>query len=158
MDRIRYYLPTILRLGGEHDEVREQVVFAAWQATVGPAENKSRPVSLQRKTLTVAVLNESWKEQMQAMSGQYIFRLNSMLEQPVVTLIEYKVDPAHVDLKVEEMPILESKRSREIRKEFEADADAIDDRGLRESFLRAVSRYLERNEAREKDANYQRRS
>ena len=144
----------ILQLAGDHANVREQVVFAAWKATIGrDLENKCRPVRLENKRLVVAVLNESYESQLQKLSGEYLFRLNSMLGQPVVTFIEYRIDPAQIGLKPFPGPHPESRRSREIRSEFLPNASRIDDPALRESFLRAASRYLERNEIKNRNAD-----
>ena len=155
LHNISEYLPMILKIAGEHENVREQVVFAAWRVTVGAElESKCRPLQLVQKRLIIAVLNESYQHQLQDLSGQYLFKLNSLLKQPVVTFIEYKIDPDYIGLEPLSGPTPESKRSREIRTELMDEAEKIQDPALRESFLRAACSYLENSEKKDKDADH----
>ena len=155
MEGLVKLLPMMLRLAGEHEEVRQQAAFSAWSIVVGDRLRATcRPFRLYRKTLVVAVLNESWKKQMEGMSGQIIFRLNSLLGHPLVTLIEYRIDAAHVTEGAPQKRIRERDGSRKFRVELAADAECISDEELRESFLRAASRYLERREEEGKHADH----
>ena len=54
------------------------------------------PFRLYRKTLVVAVADATWQKQLEAMSGQLLFRLNSLLGQAIVTYIEFRIDPKTV--------------------------------------------------------------
>ena len=155
MEGLLKLLPVMIRLAGDHDEVREQAAFSAWSSVVGDRlRSTCRPFRLYRKTLVVAVLNESWKKQMEGMSGQILFRLNSLLGQPLVTLIEYRVDAAHVTEGAPEKRIREIDGSHKFRLELAEDAECIRDDELRESFLRAASRYLERREEEKEHADH----
>lgn len=143
---ISEYLPMILRLAGEHENVREQVVFAAWRITVGKdLEDKCSPLRLIKKGLIIAVLNESYQHQLQKMSGQYLSKLNSLLKESLVTFLEFRVDPEYIALEPLSGPTPESRRWQEIRAELMDDASKIEDPALRESFLRAACSYLERS-------------
>lgn len=135
----------MLRHAGESDEAREQAVFAAWAASVGRQVRKATaPIRLERKTLIVAVADDTWRAQMKRVSGQALFRLNSLLGSPTVTTIEYIIEP---DLIVHEQDapdeitfVAPDKQALPLRK----DADRIPDPEIREAFLRAAGKCLER--------------
>ena len=98
-------LPQLLRNIGESDEGREQAVFAGWSAAVGSQVRKvTAPVRLERKTLIVAVLDATWRAQLKRMSGQALFRLNSLLGAPTVTAIEFVINPDFVQHQREAPP------------------------------------------------------
>lgn len=138
-------LPQLLRQAGDSDEAREQAVFAAWAAAVGNQVRKATaPVRLERKTLIVAVADTTWRTQLKRISGQALFKLNSLLGQPTVTGIEYVVNPdfVHESLpppqKIEFIaPDLQALPLRE-------KADAIENPEVRAAFLRAAGKCLER--------------
>src|SRR5713226_9601424 len=88
-------VPQMLRHAGDSDEVREQAVFAAWLVAVGgPIRKVTAPVRLERKTLIIAVPDATWRTQLMSMRGQALFKLNSLLGAPLVTTIEYVVNPS----------------------------------------------------------------
>src|SRR5947207_3883478 len=90
-------VPQMLLRAGDSDEAREQAVFAAWVVVVGgPVRKVTTPVRLERKTLMVAVQDATWRTQLTSMRGQVLFKLNSVLGSPVVTAIEYVVNPSLV--------------------------------------------------------------
>ena len=51
---------------------------------------------LKDQNLSVAVADGIWKAQLEQMRGQLLFRLNSVLGQPLVKLIELRIDPDKV--------------------------------------------------------------
>ena len=138
-------LPQLLRHAGDSEEAREQAVFAAWAAAVGSQVRKATtPIKLERKTLIVAVADETWRGQMKRISGQALFRVNSLLGAPTVTTIEYVINP-DVILRDHTPPssitfIAPDKQAIPLRK----DADRIPDPDIREAFLRAAGKCLER--------------
>src|SRR5215510_12169595 len=84
-------------LSGDNEEVREQAVFAAWRAITGEKiAYNCIPLQLDQKHLVIAVLDQTWKKQMEKVSGEYLFRINSLLSAPVVTFIEFGADRRHV--------------------------------------------------------------
>jgi predicted nucleic acid-binding Zn ribbon protein len=138
-------LPRMLRHAADSVEVREQAVFAAWLVAVGgPIRKVTAPVRLERKTLIVAVPDPTWRTQLMSMRGQALFKVNSLLGAPLVTAIEYVVNP--------ELIVREPEPPREVK--FTApdkqalplreDADRIADPDMRETFLRAAGKCLER--------------
>src|SRR5918911_4041366 len=97
MDDLFRALPELLRAAGEAEEVAEAAALAAWRRVAGEQlRGQAVPFRLYRKTLTVAVADATWQQQLERMSGQLLFRLNSVLGQPVVTYIEFRIDPQTV--------------------------------------------------------------
>ena len=138
-------LPQMLRQAGDSDEVREQAVFAAWLAAVGgPIRKVTAPVRLERKTLIVAVPDATWRTQLMTMRGQALFKLNSLLGAPLVTSIEYVVNP---DLIVREPEFPQPVKFTAPEKQalpLLGPADQIPDPEIRATFLRAAGKCLER--------------
>jgi hypothetical protein len=91
-------LPEILRAAGDSEEVAEAAAIAAWRRAAGAGLcEHAAPFRLFRKVLTVAVVDATWQKQLEAMSGQLIFRVNSLLGQAMVTFIEFRIDPSTVE-------------------------------------------------------------
>ena len=92
-------LPAILKASGASEEVVEAACLAAWKHAVGEGlSSHAVPVQLQSNTLVVVVADAIWKKQLEHMRGQLLFRLNSVLGQPLVKLIELRIDPKRVEL------------------------------------------------------------
>src|ERR687884_477735 len=151
MDELFKALPQLLRAAGESEEVSEAAAFAAWRRVAGEAMRGSAvPFRLYNRTLVVAVPDTTWRRQLEQVSPQLIFRLNSLLGQAVVTYVEFRVDPKTV----------REERARLGRREYErlvgeedalrrADeisdaAEAIHDEVLRRRFLLAAGSCMNR--------------
>jgi hypothetical protein len=152
MEDLMRSLPKLLRVIGESEEIAEAAAFAAWRNIAGPSLlNNAAPFRLYRKTLVVAVTDASWQKQLEAMSGQLIFRLNSALGQAMVTFLEFRVDHKTVKAERASMKGHEKKREGEPRAirpapgEVLAAAQSIRDPDLRDRFLLAAGSCLERN-------------
>jgi hypothetical protein len=154
MDDLIRTLPKLLRAAGETEEVCEAAAFVAWRRVAGEAlRGQAVPFRLYRKTLVVAVPDTTWQRQLEAMSGQLLFRLNSLLGQAVVTFIEFRVDaktvqaeratlaPQETDREQQEQRALQ-KASGQLRQA----ADAIHDEQLRRRFLVAAGSCIDRRE------------
>ena len=146
MNSMLKLMPTMIRLSGDNEEVREQAAFAAWRTVTGPQISYSCiPLRLEQKHLIVAVPDFSWKSQMEKVSGDYLFRLNSVIGMPVVTYIEFHIDYGFVKKTQEAEPKpIKFEHTAELTEELRADAAQIEDEKLREQFLRAAAKYLER--------------
>lgn len=149
MNSLLKMLPAMIRLSGDNDEVREQAVFAAWKAITNyRLAQACVPFRLYRKTLVVATRDLTWKTQMERESSGWIFKLNSLLGAPLVTFIEFRVDPHHVEQsRPKELQNFEFHHTEELTHEIEPAAASIKDESLRETFLRAAAKCLERKEA-----------
>ncbi|HKX26758.1 MAG TPA: DciA family protein [Blastocatellia bacterium] len=149
MNSLLKMLPMIMRLAGDNEEVREQAVFVAWRAGAGAGvANVCEPFRLYRKQLIVAVLDSAWKKHMENISGEYLFKINSMLNAPLVTFIEFRVDREYVlQSRKGEERTFEFHRTQELEEELRSSAACIRDEALRDRFLRAAAKCLERREA-----------
>ena len=138
-------LPRLLRHAGDSEEARQQAVFAAWVAVVGSQVRKvTAPIRLERKTLMVAVTDATWRAQLRRMSGQALFKLNSLLGAPVVTTIDFVVNP-DVILQQQDIPqevVFEAPEMQALP--LREDADQIPDPEIRDLFLRAAGKCLDR--------------
>jgi hypothetical protein len=151
MDDLFQALPKLLRAAGESEEVLEAVAFAAWRRVAGEGVRGSAvPFRLYHKTLVVAVPDASWRKQLEALSPQFIFRLNSLFGQALVTYIEFRVDPKTVNearagqrQSQYERPLEEDSALRRAGELDEA-ASAIHDEDLRRRFLLAAGSCMNR--------------
>jgi hypothetical protein len=146
-------LPMMLRLSGDNEEVREQAAFAAWRAATGEQiSHACEPFRLYRKNLIVATADKTWKTEMERMSGRIIFKLNSLLGAPLVTFIEFRIDPAHVAAaRSREPQSFKFHHTKELAAELQPAAEGIKDESLREVFLRAAAKCLERTETQSRN-------
>ena len=154
MDALIRSLPNLIRAAGEAEEVLEVAAFVAWRRVAGEGlRSQAVPFRLYRKTLIVAVADATWQKQLEAVSGQLLFRLNSLLGQAVVTFIEFRIDPKTVQTERAAMKI-EGKNSAEqerralqsVSGEITTAASAIHDEELRRRFLLAAGSCIERRE------------
>jgi hypothetical protein len=151
MDDLFKALPKLLRAAGESDEVLEAAAFAAWRRVAGETLRGSAvPFRLYHKTLVIAVPDAGWRKQLEALSPQLLFRLNSLFGQALVTYIEFRVDPKTVgEARARqrqtqyEYPVEEE---RALRRAVELDeaASAIHDEDLRRRFLLAAGSCMNR--------------
>ena len=75
-------------------KVAEAAAIAAWKHAAGEQlKEHALHLSLQDRTLKVAVRDAIWQKQLHSMRGQMIYRVNSLLGQPIVDTIEFIVDP-----------------------------------------------------------------
>ena len=137
-------LPTMIRLAGDHEEVREQAAFT-WRIITGEGlANTCRPFRLYRRHLVIATLDTTWKRQMEAMSGEILFRLNSLLGSPMVTH-RFRIDREHVVAgRHQDEPTYSFEHIQELKTELQPAAEKIKDEELRAAFLRAASVSWER--------------
>jgi hypothetical protein len=154
MDDLIRALPKLLRAAGEAEEVAEAAAMVAWRRAAGEAlRGQAVPFRLYRKTLIVAVADTTWQKQLEAMSGQLLFRLNSILGQAVVTYIEFRIDP--VTVRAERAAIApqsnpaeqEQRALKSATGEVLSAAQAIHDDDLRRRFLIAAGSCIDRRES-----------
>jgi hypothetical protein len=152
MDDLFRALPKLLRAAGDSQEVAEAAAFAAWRRVAGEGVRGSAvPFRLYQKTLVVAVPDQTWRRQLEGVSGQYIFRINSLLGQALVTYIEFRIDPRTVSEERGRLRNTEYDRlAREqdaLRRagELEGAASEIHDEDLRRRFLLAAGSCLNRS-------------
>ena len=156
MDDLIRTLPKLLRAAGEAEEVMEAAALVAWRRVAGEGlRAQAVPFRLYRKTLIVAVADVTWQKQLEAMSGQLLFGLNSLLGQAVVTYIEFRIDPKTVrarraaeQAKTLPNPVDQERRAlQSVSGEISTAADAIHDDDLRHRFLLAAGSCIDRRES-----------
>lgn len=151
MEDLYRALPKLLRTAPESEEVAEAATFAAWRRVAGEAlRNCAVPFRLHRKTLVVSVLDESWRKQLDSLRWNMVGRINAMLEQTIVTGIEFRVDPKTVREAQHEpqpSPREHARREQTARlsaRDLHSAAAAIQDADLRDRFLLAAGSCLGR--------------
>jgi hypothetical protein len=152
MNELFRALPALLRQMEDNESLRQAVVFAAWRRIAGEGlREHAVPLRLYQKHLIVAVMSETWKKHLEHLSGQMIFKLNSTLEQPLVTFIEFRVDEETVKQERAKYPkeTVDAEKQRQIALEqvtpkMRHAADAIKDENLRYQFLLAAGSCLAR--------------
>ena len=94
MEALIKALPAVLRASGNAPEVAEAAAIAAWKHCAGEGlKERAIAFELRDRTLRVAVADLIWQKQMNAMRGQLLYRINTLLGQPVVGEIEFIIEP-----------------------------------------------------------------
>ncbi len=148
MQEIAKIIPQLLRLAQHSEEFAESACAFAWRASVGGAISRvSLPGRLYRKTLKVTVIDETWKRQLERMSGQILFKMNGLLGTAVVTGLEFGVDAEAIrqthrplTFPVAYVPLTDPAL-------LEASNCIRNDR-LREQFMKTASKYLQSQQER----------
>jgi hypothetical protein len=152
MNELFRALPALLKEFDDNETVREAVTFAAWRKIAGESlRQHAVPFRLEQKRLTIAVKSETWRKHLEHLSGQMIFKINSVLGKAVVTYIEFCVDEQAVEKenfkKIEQTlspEELEEIALDEVTPQMRRSADAIKDDNLRYQFLLAAGSCLAR--------------
>ncbi len=152
MEDIFSALPKILRDAGEPEPLRGPLVFAAWKHIAGEnLERNTAPLRLEEKRLVVAVPDEIWRRHLQHLSGQMIFKLNSLLSMEVVTFIDFRVDLKQfsaarkaTEQKAAAQAKFDKRSQKEVTPGLRSAAEHIEDAELRNLFLQAAGNCLVR--------------
>ena len=149
MNQLIKSLPGVLRASGNAEEVAQAAAIAAWKHAAGEGlKDHAVPVKLEHRTLTVAVADVIWQKQLHAMRGQMMFRVNSILGQPIVSAIEFVIDPKIAKARPELPKSADEPLDNEVPLELWSAANAIHDKELRKSFLRTAIASLKRKAAK----------
>ena len=154
MESIFRTLPKVLREAEDSGPLLEPMVFAAWKRVAGESLQKhAEATKLNEKHLSVAVADETWRLHLQALSGQMIFQLNSLMGAEMVTFIEFYIDDTIFTKKrtmalfeMFDAELFEERAQLAIRPALRRAADSIEDPRLRELFLQAAGNCLVRKE------------
>src|SRR5919112_5461576 len=94
MNQLIKSLPPVLRATGDSAEVAEAAAIAAWKHAAGEGlKQHAVPLKLENRMLTIAVADHIWQKQLTSMRGQLLFRVNSILGQPLVSAFNFVIDP-----------------------------------------------------------------
>src|ERR1044071_6783758 len=86
MNQLIKSLPQVLRASGNSAEVAEAAAIAAWKHAAGDGlKEHAISLRLDNPTLIVAVADPIWPRQCPSKRGQLLFRVNSILGQPLVS-------------------------------------------------------------------------
>ena len=144
MNQLIKSLSNVLRASGDAPEVAEAAAMAAWRYAAGDGlKEHAVPVKLEARTLRVSVADAIWQKQLHSMRGQLMFRVNSLLGQPVVGAIEFVIDPK-LFAQISEPEPDEEPLDNEVPLELWSAANAIHDQELRRTFLKTATRSLRR--------------
>ena len=144
MNQLIKSLPGVLRASRNSPEVAEAAAIAAWKHAAGEGlKDRAVPVKLEKRKLVVAVADTIWQKQLRSMRGQLLFRINSILGQPVVGEIEFVIDPK-LAMPAEQQSQEDEPLDNEVPLELWSAANAIRDKELRRSFLKAAMHSLKR--------------
>ena len=138
-------LPQVLRATGDSDEVAEAAALAAWKHVAGEGlRTHAVATRLEEGTLVVEVRDAIWQKQLATMRRQLIFRVNSTLGQPLVKDIELRINPKALKATAPK-PVNTDILDNEVPLELWSAASAIEDKQLRQKFLKAAMGSLRRN-------------
>jgi hypothetical protein len=145
-------LPALLKEFEDNQELRQAVTFAAWRKIAGETlRDRAVPHRLFKKHLVIAVMSNTWKKHLEHLSGQMIFKLNSLLGSAVVTYIEFRVDEKAVledrakhQKQIVSNETIKENAMKEVTPKLRHSADAIKDDQLRYQFLLAAGSCLAR--------------
>ena len=147
MNQLIKSLPTVLRASGNAEEVAQAAAIAAWKHAAGDGlKDHAVPVRLENRTLIVAVADVIWQKQLHAMRGQMMFRVNSILGQPVVSTIEFVIDAKLVKARPAKSKPADELLDNEVPLELWSAANAIHDKELRRNFLKTAMASLKRKD------------
>ena len=145
MNQLIKSLPTVVRAAGDSAEVAEAAAIAAWKHAAGDGlKEHAVPLKLDNRTLIIAVADPIWRKQLTSMRGQMLFRVNSILGQPLVGALDFVIDPKLVKSRVEQPEQHDEPLDNEVPLELWAAANAIHDKELRKSFLKTALLSLKR--------------
>jgi hypothetical protein len=146
MEDLLKSLPKVLRAYQDSPELNEAAALAAWRHVIGDGlRHHTSAKKLEGKTLIVVVRDTIWQKQLNAMKSHLVFRVNAILGQPLLNNIELIVDAKAVSVAPPEKKVDKS-LDNEVPMELWVAANAIEDRQLRQKFLRAATAALKRKE------------
>jgi len=150
MNQLIKSLPGVLRAAGDAQEVAEAAAIAAWKHAAGDGlKEHAVPLKLENRTLTVGVADAIWQKQLTSMRSQLLFRVNSILGQPLVSVLDFVIDSKLVRARAEQSKPKEQPLDNEVPLELWSAANAIHDKELRKSFLKTALLSLRRRASKE---------
>jgi len=145
MNQLIKSLPQVLRASGNSAEVAEAAAIAAWKHAAGDGlKEHAIALRLENRTLIVAVADPIWRKQLTSMRGQLLYRVNTILGQPLVSTFEFVIDPKLANASVKPSTQPDDLLDNEVPLELWSAANAIHDKELRKSFLKTALLSLKR--------------
>ena len=145
MNQLIKSLPQVLKAAGNSAEVAEAAAIAAWKHAAGDGlKEHAMALKLENRTLTVAVADVIWQRQLTSMRGQLLFRVNSILGQPLVSALDFKIDPQLAKTNAASPEHEDEPLDNEVPLELWSAANTIHDKDLRKRFLKTALLALKR--------------
>ena len=139
MNQLIKALPQVLKAAGRSAEVAEAAAMAAWKHAAGDGlKEHAVALKLENRTLTIAVADPIWKKQLTSMRGQLLYRVNTILGQPLVSALDFVIDPTRAKPRVEQTEQQDEPLDNEVPLELWSAANAIHDKELRKRFLKTA--------------------
>ena len=145
MNQLIKSLPQVLRASGNAAEVAEAAAIAAWKHAAGDGlKEHAVALKLENRTLTIAVADPIWQKQLTSMRGQLLFRVNTILGQPLVSAFNFVIDRERARPRVEQPAQQDDPLDNEVPLELWSAANTIHDKKLRKNFLKTALLSLKR--------------
>jgi len=145
MNQLIKSLPQVLKAAGSSAEVAQAAAIAAWKHAAGDGlKEHAVALKLENRMLTIAVADPIWQKQLTAMRGQLLYRINTILGQPLVSAFEFVIDPKLAKASVKPANEQDNPLDNEVPLELWSAANAIHDKELRKSFLKTALLSLKR--------------
>ncbi|MBI4854113.1 MAG: DUF721 domain-containing protein [Acidobacteria bacterium] len=142
MDVLTKLIPFLIKQSNNNEEFCEKASFIAWRSSVGhPLVKVTLPKRLVKKTLVVAVIDETWKKELEKFSPQLLFQINTILGTPLVTGFEFYVDAREINAKLFSEKT-EPMKNIKIDPLLLESSEKITDDSLRKQFLTTASKAL----------------
>jgi predicted nucleic acid-binding Zn ribbon protein len=91
MEQLFSAIPSIVKGLEPNKDVTDAVVFAAWNQVAGEQiRSHTKPLRVNNKRLVVAVEDETWRQNLEALAAQMLAKLNKSLGDGTVTFIEFR--------------------------------------------------------------------
>ena len=145
MNQLIKSLPQVLKAAGNSAEVAEAAAMAAWKHAAGDGlKEHAVALRLENRTLTVAVADPIWQKQLNSMRGQLLYRVNTILGQPLVSALNFVIDRERAKPRIEQPKYEEELLDNEVPLELWSAANTIHDKELRKNFLKTALLSLKR--------------
>ena len=144
MTELTRLLPKLLRANPE------LAVNLAWARVAGPGLRRHAiPHRLENRTFIVSVADAMWQKQLQSMSVELIFRMNTLLGQSTVDEIVFRINPAAVSQTQKDFTRRAATKSEPAPAPSELlfAAGSIADEDLRARFIRAAENCIARRDS-----------
>lgn len=145
MDSLIKSLPQVLRAAGDSSEVSEAAAIAAWKHSAGEGlRQHAIATKLEGQTLVIAVRDAIWQNQLATMKRHLIGRVNATLGQSLVNNIELRIVPKNFAPVPAQKDTAGEILDNEVPIDLWTAASAIEDKQLRQKFLKAAIGALKR--------------
>jgi len=145
MNQLIKSLPQVLRAASNSAEVAEAAAIAAWKHAAGDGlKEHAVALKLENRTLTIAVADPIWQKQLTSMRSQLLYRINSILGQPLVSAFNFVIGPKLAKPGVEKPDHDDEPLDNEVPLELWSAANTIHDQELRKNFLKTALLALKR--------------